>query len=429
MEKLKFGGFSVDRLFKTIFLSQFSCATVMFFAVLLGTFILPTNISQAQRKRKPDYKKLREELVRVAIVGAGVKNKQVIESMLATERHEFMPESVRHMAYYDAGVPIGDGQTISSPFIVAYMTECLDPQPGDRVLEIGTGSGYQAAVLSPLVKEVYSIEIVKSLGEQAAKTLKRLKYNNVYTKVGDGFKGWKEKAPFDKIIVTCSPEKVPQPLIDQLVDGGLIVVPVGERHQQTLYLMRKKGGKLVREALRPTLFVPMTGTAESNRQVKPDPKNPKLLNGDFEEKIDENGFVPGWYYQRQLKHVEDDVLSPSGRHYIQFRNRDAGKPAHLMQAFAIDGQHVSKIEFSISAKTDDVLGIGKDVPVAAVTFLSEKREPLGTSFIPLRGTKPWKKYKREIRVPKKTKEALVRLNLLGATGTVAFDNVVIRKKD
>jgi protein-L-isoaspartate(D-aspartate) O-methyltransferase len=117
-------------------------------------------------------------------------------------------------------LPIGERQTISSPFIVAYMTECLDPQPTDRVLEIGTGSGYQAAVLSPLVKEVYTIEIVESLGKQAAQTLERLDYRNVHVKVGDGYLGWPEHAPFDKIIVTCSPESIPQPLVDQLREGG-----------------------------------------------------------------------------------------------------------------------------------------------------------------------------------------------------------------
>jgi len=381
-------------------------------------------------KKKADYRALRKQMVQVAVVESGVKNKDVIQSMLDTERHEFMPKSVRHMAYLDAGVPIGESQTISSPFIVAYMTESLDPQKSDKVLEIGTGSGYQAAVLSPLVKQVYTIEIVRPLGETAKATLERLKYDNVFTKIGDGFKGWPSKAPFDKIIVTCSPEKVPQPLIDQLREGGLIVVPVGERHQQTLYLMRKKDGKLVEEALRPTLFVPMTGTAEANREVKPDPKNPKLLNGDFEEEIPENGFVAGWYYQRQLKHMEE-VLAPSGQFYVQFKNETAGLPAHLMQGFAVDGRAVDKVVLSVSAKCEDVKqGNAKtEVPVASVTFFDKKRETIGYSYIgPFTGTKTWKNYDREIRVPKGTREALVRIGMFGATGSVSFDNVMIRKK-
>src|SRR3990172_6053762 len=179
-------------------------------------------------------------------------------------------------------LPIGDQQTISPPFVVAYMTQEIAPHPTDRVLEIGTGSGYQAAVLSPLVRDVYTIEIVEPLGRRAARTLKRLGYKNVFAKVGDGYLGWPDAAPFDKIVVTCSPEKVPQPLVDQLREGGLMVIPVGERYQQTLFLMRETGGKLQSEALRPTLFVPMTGAAEEKRRVQPDPTNPQLTNGNFE---------------------------------------------------------------------------------------------------------------------------------------------------
>ena len=145
------------------------------------------------------------------IVAAGVKNPRVIEAMRATRRGtNSCRRTSASNAYYDMALPIGEGQTISPPFIVAYMTESLDPQPTDKVLEIGTGSGYQAAVLSGLVHEVYTIEIVPPLGQRAAKTLKRLDYNNVHTKIGDGYQGWPEHAPFDKIIVTCSPEKVPR---------------------------------------------------------------------------------------------------------------------------------------------------------------------------------------------------------------------------
>ena len=200
-------------------------------------------------------------------------------------------------------LPIGEGQTISPPTFVAYMTEQLEPQPDDRVLEIGTGSGYQAAVLSPLVKEVYSIEIVESLGKQAQQTLKRLKYANVFVKIGDGYLGWPEHAPFDKIIVTCSPEKVPQPLIDQLKEGGRMIIPVGERYQQVFHLLKKQDGKLINEALRPTLFVPMTGKAEESREVQPDPLHPKLVNGGFEEVIGSSGEPTGWYFVRQMKVV------------------------------------------------------------------------------------------------------------------------------
>ncbi len=221
-------------------------------------------------------------MVEKEIAGAGVKNPRVLDAMRTTPRHEFMPLAERGNAYLDMALPIGEGQTISPPFIVAYMTEQLNPQPGDKVLEIGTGSGYQAAILSPLVKDVYTIEIVKRLGDQAARTLKRLGYKNIHTRVGDGFQGWPDAAPFDKIIVTCSPEEVPQPLVDQLREGGRMIIPKGERYQQTLYLFEKKNGELKSVALLPTLFVPMTGKAEDNRVVKPDPANPELYNGSFE---------------------------------------------------------------------------------------------------------------------------------------------------
>src|SRR5262249_20990395 len=161
----------------------------------------------------------------------------VLEAMKTVPRHLFVSPDLRARAYLDTSLPIGHKQTISPPFLVAYMTQALDPKPGNRVLEVGTGSGYQAAVLAGLVKEVYSIEIVEPLGLQAAKRLQDLGYKNVKTKVGDGYQGWPEHAPFDRIIVTCSPENMPQPLVDQLRDGGKMIIPLGEQFQQVFYLL------------------------------------------------------------------------------------------------------------------------------------------------------------------------------------------------
>ncbi len=211
-----------------------------------------------------------------------LRNIRVLKAMARIPREEFVPKDYRAYAYQDAAVPIGESQTISPPFIVAYMTEALDPQPTDRVLEIGTGSGYQAAVLSCLVAEVYSIEIVKNLGRRASETLKRLGYDNVFVRLGDGYQGWNEAAPFDKIIVTCSPEDVPQPLIDQLKDGGKMLIPIGERYRQYFVLCEKKEGKLIKTTLTPASFVPMTGEAEDKRIDKPDPTTPSLIGGGFE---------------------------------------------------------------------------------------------------------------------------------------------------
>ena len=205
--------------------------------------------------------------------GRGITNARVLAAMGKVPRHEFVPERLRAQAYDDHPLPIGYGQTISQPFIVAFMTEQLDPKPTDRILEIGTGSGYQAAVLAGLVAKVYTIEIVEELATRAAADLKRLGYTNVQVRAGDGYKGWPEAAPFDAIMVTCAPERVPQPLVEQLKDGGRVIIPVGPRWNQELVLLRKRGGKLERRAVLPVSFVPMTGEVEG--KPKPEGRNPK----------------------------------------------------------------------------------------------------------------------------------------------------------
>jgi protein-L-isoaspartate(D-aspartate) O-methyltransferase len=186
----------------------------------------------------------------------------VLEVMGQVPRHEFVPAELRPHAYEDRPLPIGYGQTISQPYIVAFMTEQLDPRPTDRVLEIGTGSGYQAAVLSGLVAEVYTIEIVEPLAERAAADLRRLCCTNVQVRAGDGYRGWPEKQPFDAVIVTCAPESVPAPLVEQLADTGRMIIPVGPAWDQQLILLRKENGRLEQAAVLPVRFVPMTGAAE-----------------------------------------------------------------------------------------------------------------------------------------------------------------------
>ena len=285
----------------------------------------------------------RNKMVDEEIVGAGVKNPRVIDAMRKTPRHEFVPLRDRAHSYLDMALPIGDGQTISPPFIVAYMTEAIDPKPTDVVLEIGTGSGYQAAVLSPLAREVYTIEIVPALGHRAEKTLQRLGYSNVHVKVGDGYQGWPEHAPFDEIIVTCSPEQVPPELVAELKEGGRMIIPVGQRYQQTLYLLKKSKGKMVSEALLPALFVPMTGAAEEKRKVKPDPLHPSLENGDFKKVAGRPPQPVGWHYVRQLT-VVSDGQSPSGKDYVSFRNQEPGRSCMALQGFAVDGRKVPQLD-------------------------------------------------------------------------------------
>jgi protein-L-isoaspartate(D-aspartate) O-methyltransferase len=204
----------------------------------------------------------RQRMVQEQLMPRGVHEQRVLAAMSKVPREEFVPQAVRAASYTDQPLPIGYGQTISQPFIVALMTEQLRPSPKDRVLEIGTGSGYQAAVLAELVAEVYSIEIVEPLAKSAEATLQRLGYKNVHVKAGDGYQGWPEFAPFDAVIVTCAPDHVPQPLTDQLKEGGRMIIPVGGPGLQELYLLEKENGQLRQRAVESVRFVPMTGEAE-----------------------------------------------------------------------------------------------------------------------------------------------------------------------
>ncbi len=204
----------------------------------------------------------RQQMVQRQLVSRGINDARILAAMGKVAREEFVPSESRAASYEDGPLPIGYGQTISQPYIVAFMTEQLRPKPTDRVLEVGTGSGYQAAILADLVSEVYSIEIVELLAKNAEETLQRLGYKNVHLKTGDGYQGWPEAAPFDAIIVTCAPDKVPQPLVDQLKDNGRMVIPVGDKFAQQLYLLEKKNGQLKQSATLPVRFVPMTSEAQ-----------------------------------------------------------------------------------------------------------------------------------------------------------------------
>ncbi|MBA2433984.1 MAG: protein-L-isoaspartate(D-aspartate) O-methyltransferase [Chthoniobacterales bacterium] len=207
----------------------------------------------------------RERMVKFQIAMRGVTDERVQKAMGKVPREHFVPEELRGRSYADRPLPIGYDQTISQPFIVAFMTEKLALKATDRVLEIGTGSGYQAAILGELAAQVYTIEIIAPLGKQAEATLGRLGYKNVHVKIGDGYKGWPEHAPFDAVIVTCAPDHVPQPLAEQVKEGGRIIIPVGPAGAQELYLLEKKEGKLRQRAVLPVRFVPMTGEASQPR--------------------------------------------------------------------------------------------------------------------------------------------------------------------
>lgn len=220
----------------------------------MGMLCLQNNELRAQEM---NYKELRNKMVKEQVAARGIKERPVIKAMQKVERHLFVPSQFRHLAYSDSPLPIGFGQTISQPYIVGVMTQLLDINSKSKVLEIGTGSGYQAAILGEICKEVYSIEIVEGLALKAKSTIESLNYDNLFLKWGDGYIGWEEHAPYDAIIVTCSPRKIPQALIDQLVEGGSLVIPIGDKNIKSLVLLKKIDGELVRRDVVPVRFVPM----------------------------------------------------------------------------------------------------------------------------------------------------------------------------
>ena len=235
--------------------------------VLLSALFLSCSTPEqrgAETVEEERYRTLRESMVREQIVARGIKDRLVIAAMKKVPRHQFIPAKLRELAYADGPLPIGEGQTISQPYIVALMTELLKLGGGERVLEIGTGSGYQAAILAEIAKEVYTIEILEPLATTAGKRLKDMGYENITVRCGDGYQGWEERAPFDGVLVTCAPDHIPQPLLDQLNTGGRMVIPVGDEWQELVLLEKTEKG-VRRESIIPVRFVPMTGEAEEEK--------------------------------------------------------------------------------------------------------------------------------------------------------------------
>jgi protein-L-isoaspartate(D-aspartate) O-methyltransferase len=239
-------------IFATIFLSLILSLTAC-------NFRSSSNPSEPQKPSSAEtFKEKRRQMVEGQIRGRGIADKAVLDAMMKVERHRFVPASHWDSAYGDSPLPIGEGQTISQPFIVAYMTEVAKVSPSEKVLEIGTGSGYQAAILGELAKEVYTIEIIPQLADTARATLSELGYKNVFVKTGNGYLGWPEHAPFDAIVVTAAPDEVPQELVDQLAVNGTMVIPVGTFYQQMMVITRTSEGVVERRTI-PVRFVPMIG--------------------------------------------------------------------------------------------------------------------------------------------------------------------------
>lgn len=403
------------------FTARARCSRLMVGIVAWGTWL--TQCAPVSAQSVGSYALARYLMVERDIIREGIKNPAVIAAMRTVPRHLFVTQQHRAEAYFDQALPIGHQQTISAPFIVAYMTETLDPRPNDRVLEIGTGSGYQAAILSSLVKDVYTIEIVDALGKNAAKVLNDLKYENVHPKIGDGYQGWPEHAPFDKIIVTCSPESVPQPLTDQLREGGKLIIPLGERYEQVFCMFEKRNGELVKTQLIPTLFVPMTGVAENKRQVKPDPNHPEIHNGGFELLDDANVRPVGWHYQRQL--VLEMKDAPEGKVFVTFENSDPGRSSQMLQAMVLDGRVISTIQISLAVRGRKIHN-SEETGQAAVflQFYDAERRLMPAQMLgPWDGSFEWKTVSKSIAIPENAREAILRVGLNGAVGRLSVDNV------
>lgn len=228
------------------------------------TYAASVDTVEWERPRFTEYEEERNQLVETGIVAQGIEDEHVIEAIRQVPRHLFVDEALRSMAYLNNPLPIGHGQTISQPYVVAYMSEMLEVEPGDKILEIGTGSGYHAAVMSELTPHIYSIEIVEPLGQLSAERYEELGYHTIENKIGDGYYGWEEHAPFDKIIVTAAPGHIPPPLMEQLKPGGIMAIPVGSAYQtQTLMKVTKtEDGNVRTERMLPVRFVPMTGEAQ-----------------------------------------------------------------------------------------------------------------------------------------------------------------------
>jgi len=238
----KFGGFSGP----------------LFYIIIMIAFFSWAGHSENQNDNSGKYDELRQRMVETQIIGRNISDKNVLEAMRSVPRHLFVSKKYRSGAYADHPLPIEQNQTISQPYIVAIMTELIQIDSSSKVLEIGTGSGYQAAVLGEISDSVYSIEIIPELADRAAELLDSLNYNTVHVKAGDGYKGWPEIAPFDAIVVTAAAPEIPQPLVDQLKEDGRMVIPVGEGYQELLLII-KKNDEIIKKSIIPVRFVPMTG--------------------------------------------------------------------------------------------------------------------------------------------------------------------------
>ena len=396
---------------------------------LLSIYIVPLLLVSPQpaaaQSGMRELLEARRLMVQEEIAAQGIENERLLEAMREVPREQFIPLYKRNLAYLNLAVTYGDGQVILPPLVTAHLIEQLDPQKNDKVLVIGAGSGYSSALLSRMCREVYAVEIDRNVAATAEETLNRLKYTNVKLRVGDGFEGWQEHAPYQRIIVECSPDSVPKPLVEQLAEGGVLLVPVGTEFDQTMHLCKKVNGELTTVSLWPTLLLPMKGKAEEFRSQSEKLRTPSILNGGFEEIVPKTTDVPAsWAYVRQGRVITDSTC-PEGKYSLSFINVTPVVAATALQAFPVDGKSISELTLACKIWGKEIRpGQNRqELPRVEVRFFDEKRRFVGGEWMGgWNMTFNWLPKEHVFSVPRTAKFALLRIGLGGATGEIRFDD-------
>jgi protein-L-isoaspartate(D-aspartate) O-methyltransferase len=394
--------------------------------LVMAVFSLASQQPASAQSGLRELLEARRLMVQEEIAAQGIENERLLEAMREVPREQFLPLSRRNLAYINVAITYGDGQIVLPPLVTAHLIEQLNPQKNDKVLVIGPGSGYSTALLSRMAREVYAVEIDPAVAKMAEETLARLKYTNVKLRVGDGFEGWKEHAPYQRIIVECSPDSVPKALVEQLAEGGMLLVPTGDEFDQTMHLCKKENGKLTTLSLWPTLLLPMKGKAEELRSQSEMPRDPSILNGGFEELVPKTKDIPAhWAYVRQGRAIADEFC-PEGKNSLAFVNITAGAAATALQAFPVDGKKVSELSFACKVWGKDIRpGQNRQqLPRVEVRFFDEKRRLVGGDWMGgWHLTFDWLGKEHVFSVPRTAKFAVLRIGLGGATGEIRFDDL------
>ncbi|MCE9528021.1 MAG: protein-L-isoaspartate O-methyltransferase [Planctomycetales bacterium] len=401
-------------------------ALTLRFCLAIVAFALASQQPAAAQSGLRELLEARRLMVQEEIANQGIENERLLEAMRDVPREQFVPLSRRNLAYLNVAIAYDDGQVILPPLVTAHLIEQLNPHKNDKVLVIGPGSGYSTALLSRMVREVFAVEIDPVIAKTAEETLARLKYTNVKVRVGDGFEGWKEHAPYQRIIVECSPDSVPKALVEQLAEGGILLVPIGDEFDQTMHLCKKENGKLTTLSLWPTLLLPMKGKAEELRSQSEMPRDPSILNGGFEELVPKTKDVPAhWAYVRQGRAIAGEFC-PEGKNSLAFVNLTPGAAAMALQAFPVDGKKVSELSFACNVWGKDIRpGQNRQqLPRVEVRFFDEKRRLVGGDWMGgWNLTFDWLGKEHVFSVPRTAKFAVLRIGLCGATGEIRFDDL------